>query len=188
VPTVAIPGVASLRLEDATQRLRQVGLEPAPTEQVTLDTPRGVVVTQDPPAGTVVRKGERVRLLVSQGVELPNLLGQQWDDVKPWLDRNGWTLGRVRFVFADYKDFGKVVAQDPPSGAVADKNTPINLSIAGPPEATRTGLPRPNPPPPQAVPPPAPPPAPPRGEQGRGDREREERGKPDKSDKKGRDD
>ena len=84
-------------------------------------------------------------LVVSRGIEVPNLVGRHWDEVKPWLDQHGWSLGQVRFIFADRRDFGKVVWQDPPAGGgpAADKRgTPISLNVAGPPEATKTGFPR----------------------------------------------
>jgi serine/threonine-protein kinase len=144
---VEVPAVAGTSIEQAEQVLRQAGLEPLRgEEQVTLDTPRGLVITQEPLEGERLRKGERVRLVVSQGIEIPNLVGRHWDDVKPWLDQHGWSLGRVRFIFANQRDFGKVMWQDPPSGSgpVQDKrSTPISLQVAGPPEATKTGFPVP---------------------------------------------
>jgi beta-lactam-binding protein with PASTA domain len=137
--------VAGSSFEKAQEILRQAGLEPVRgEEQVTLDTPRGLVITQDPLEGRQLRKGERVTLLVSRGIEVPNLVGRHWDEVKPWLDQHGWSLGQVRFIVADRRDFGKVVWQDPPAGAgpAADKrSTPISLNVAGPPEATKTGFP-----------------------------------------------
>ena len=178
---VAAPGVAGMRFEHAVQQLEAAGLRPVKSDEpITLDTPRGVVVTQEPLGGQFAKKGEPVRLVVSSGIAVPNFVGQRWDDVKPWMDQNGWTVGRVRFVVADQSDFGKVVAQQPgaDAGPVADKQSaPIDINVAGPPEATRTGFPSgPAPPaeatrtglpsgPAQQVAPPPPRPAPGRGEQ-----------------------
>ena len=183
---VAAPGVAGMRYEDAVQQLEAAGLRPVKSDEpITLDTPRGVVVTQEPLGGQFAKKGEPVRLVVSSGIAVPNFVGQRWDDVKPWMDQNGWTVGRVRFVVADQSDFGKVVAQQPgaDAGPVADKQSaPIDINVAGPPEATRTGFPSgPAPPaeatrtglpsgpaqqgPAQQLAPPPPRPAPGRGEQ-----------------------
>jgi serine/threonine-protein kinase len=146
VESVAVPAVAGMKFEEAAARLREVGLEAAKaSEEVTLDTPRGLVVTQDPPEGNSVPKGQPVSLKVSKGIGVPNLVGQHWDNVKPWLDQHGWRLGRVRFVFANQADFGKVLAQEPAANSepVADKQSAsINLNIGGPPEATKTGFPR----------------------------------------------
>ena len=161
---VDVPSVAGSRYEDAEKALRAAGLEPRRgDEPVTLDTPRGVVVTQEPLGGQRARSGSSVTLMVSRGIELPRLVGRQWDEVKPWLDQHGWTLGRVRFVFADQADFGKVVAQEPgPDGGPVDDrtNVAISVNVAGPPEATRTGFPAPSAPQRAAPPPPPTAPAP----------------------------
>jgi len=164
--SVAVPGVAGMRFEEAAQSLEAAGLRSLKADEpVTLDTPRGVVVTQAPLGGQFIKKGEQVRLTVSRGIAVPSFVGQRWDDVKPWMDQNGWTAGRVRFVVADQRDFGKVVAQQPApdADAVADKqSTPIDINVAGPPEATRTGFPSG---PAQQVAPPPPHPGPSHGEQ-----------------------
>jgi hypothetical protein len=153
--SVVVPSLAGMSFGDAVQQIEAAGLQASKAdERITLDTPRDVVVTQEPPAGQSLKKGEQVRLTVSLGVSLPNFVGQHWDDVKPWMDQNGWRLGGARFVFANQADFGKVLIQEPSaeSGPVVDKAvTAINLTIAGPPEATRTGFPKPGPAAPPAV-------------------------------------
>jgi beta-lactam-binding protein with PASTA domain len=152
---VMVPAVAAIPVDQAIQQLQSAGLAIDRKDDVTLDSAAGLVVTQDPPAGASVGPGSTIHLLVSKGIAVPELRGQAWDDVKPWLDEHGWPLGQVRFVVANVGDWGKVLTQNPApeSGLVPSKQAaPMTLQIAGPPGATRTGYPRAEAPPAQAAP------------------------------------
>lgn len=63
---VAVPSLRGLTLENATQRLADVGLV-ARIIRVSSSEPEGTVIAQDPAGGQKVKKGSAVRINVSEG-------------------------------------------------------------------------------------------------------------------------
>jgi eukaryotic-like serine/threonine-protein kinase len=138
LPTLAtagpatVPNLAGQSVDDATSAATDAGLVLAIDEQPTQDTPAGLVVTQDPLPDTHAAPHSTVHLIVSQGVSVPDISGQQCADARAAQAPSGWTVKPVRWRIANIGDFGKVVAQDPPPGAVVQSKGEIQVQVAGP--------------------------------------------------------
>ena len=129
---IVVPNLAGSSLTDARSAASQAGLQVRPTEQPTLDTPAGVVVTQDPLGGARVASGSTVDVVVSTGVQVPDLVGQQCSAARATVAPRGWSVHPVRWRIANVQDFGKVVQQDPAAGSVVADKGEITVQVAGP--------------------------------------------------------
>lgn len=129
---ISVPALAGQTLEPARSATAAAGLKLDVREEPTLDTPAGVVVTQEPPGGQRVGSGATIRVLVSSGVRVPELVGLQCARARADVEQRGWSVKPVRWRIADIADFGKVVQQDPPSGAVVPDKRQISVHVAGP--------------------------------------------------------
>ena len=138
VPTLArarqasVPALAGQSLETARAAAAKAGLTLEVQEQATLDTPAGVIVSQDPQADALAATGSTVHALVSSGVRVPDLGGQQCAAARADLAGAGWTVRPVRWRVANVGDFGKIVAQEPAAGSVVPSKGQINVQVAGP--------------------------------------------------------
>ena len=138
VPTLArarqasVPALAGQSLETARAAATKAGLTLEVQEQATLDTPAGVVVSQEPQADALAATGSTVHALVSSGVRVPDLGGQQCAAARADLAGAGWTVRPVRWRVANIGDFGKIVAQEPAAGSVVPSKGQINVQVAGP--------------------------------------------------------
>ena len=127
-----VPELAGLSVKDAQAAIASAGLQLSIEEQATQDTPAGIVVTQDPLPGAHPAAGSTVHAVVSNGISVPDLSGQQCAAVRAALAPAGWTVKPVRWRVANVADFGKVVAQDPAPGAVVKAKGEISVQVAGP--------------------------------------------------------
>jgi eukaryotic-like serine/threonine-protein kinase len=138
VPTLArarqasVPALAGQSLETARAAATKAGLTLEVQEQATLDTPAGVIVSQDPQADALAATGSTVHALVSSGVRVPDLGGQQCAAARADLAGAGWTVRPVRWRVANIGDFGKIVAQEPAAGSVVPSKGQITVQVAGP--------------------------------------------------------
>jgi beta-lactam-binding protein with PASTA domain len=127
-----VPNLAGQSVDVATSAATDAGLVLAVDEQPTQDTPAGLVVTQDPLPDTHTAPHSTVHAIVSQGVSVPDITGQQCAQARAALASSGWSVKPVRWRIANIGDFGKVVAQDPPAGAVVQSKGEIDVQVAGP--------------------------------------------------------
>jgi serine/threonine-protein kinase len=138
LPTLArarqasVPALAGQSLDAARQAATKAGLRLDVEEQATLDTPAGVIVSQEPEADALASAGSSVHALVSSGVRVPDVSGQQCASARAALERAGWAVRPVRWRVANVADFGKIVAQDPAPGSVVPSKGQINVQVAGP--------------------------------------------------------
>src|ERR687886_321549 len=128
----SVPALAGQRVDAARQAATSAGLTLEVQEQSTLDTPAGVIVSQDPPAEAVTAAGSTVHALVSSGVRVPDLGGQQCAAARAAVEGAGWKLKPVRWRVANIADFGKIVAQEPAPGSVVPSKGQITVQVAGP--------------------------------------------------------
>jgi serine/threonine-protein kinase len=130
VPEIA-PGTS---LADAERALRDAGLTPVHTSDDTDESdsvPEGAVVRTDPDAGTELRVGTDVTIVVSSGesdtVEVPNVVGKDFDDASDILDELDLDAeGRSAIPFLGRSD-GQVVEQRPSPGTTVERGTTVTL-------------------------------------------------------------
>ncbi|GAB2875828.1 Stk1 family PASTA domain-containing Ser/Thr kinase [Streptomyces mayteni] len=105
--TVAVPGVVGQEFNAAAQALRNTGFEPVLFEEENPSIPAGTVIRQSPEAGAQVAPGSSVEIVYAVGPgqgqnpdqpgtpeETPNVLGQQFDQARPALEAQGFSVSR----------------------------------------------------------------------------------------------
>ena len=73
VETVAIPQVAGMNVNEATQVLEQAGFVVSRIDEPNPDVPRDTVIATEPGVGSGLPQGSRIKLRVSSGPELTNV-------------------------------------------------------------------------------------------------------------------
>jgi eukaryotic-like serine/threonine-protein kinase len=133
VPDIA-PGTS---LAEAEQAVRDAGLTPVHRSVDTEESDsvrEGAVVRTDPEAGTELRVDEAVTIIVSSGeeepdtVEVPSVVGDDFDDAAETLDDAGLDAeGRSAVPFFGRED-GRVIDQDPRAGSTVERGTTVTLT------------------------------------------------------------
>ena len=105
------------------------------------DVPRDHVIGQDPPPLSSVRQGSTITLTLSKGppsaVKIPNFTGMSIDDARAEAQRDRIHLGQIVWTpfGASGPPRGRIVRQNPGSGATIDPFDEVSLQVsAGPTE------------------------------------------------------
>jgi eukaryotic-like serine/threonine-protein kinase len=124
-PGVArVPGVAGLRVDEATKRLEDAGFRVETVERFSDEVDSGLAIGTQPKQGTRVEQDSVVTLLVSKGpdlVEIPSVLGRDQDDAGAELEAAGFIVN-VDTAESD-QPAGTVIEQQTgtlPRGSVVD--------------------------------------------------------------------
>jgi eukaryotic-like serine/threonine-protein kinase len=128
----SVPPLAGQTVDAAKQAAAKAGLTLELQELPTEDTPAGVIVSQDPGADAHAPPGATVHALVSSGVTVPDLTGQQCASARAAEAAAGWSVKPVRWRIANISAFGRIVAQDPAPGSVVPSKGQIAVQVAGP--------------------------------------------------------
>jgi serine/threonine-protein kinase len=94
---------------------------------------KGLIVRQDPAAGSKIRVTKVVRVRTSSGSEsvaVPDLVGKSLDDGLTLLQAAGLVKGKLTQVHTSRLPAGRVLAQQPEPGSVADRNSQVGLLIS----------------------------------------------------------
>ena len=130
-----LPDVAGMSVEDATNKLNQVGLAAGAINAADFsDTvPEGAVVRIQPRDDkTVVRDGDTVDLITSKGIEqvaVPDVVGMSWYEAKPILEAAGFDLDYN--IFADSAPSLFTVSKiKPDAGTLVDKGSTVKINFS----------------------------------------------------------
>ncbi len=132
--TVTVPDVVNMTENDATSKLREVGLEPV-RAQVADDTiVEGNVVKTDPAAGATADRGDSVTYYVSTGpanATVPDVAGKTVDEAVQILEGDGFVVSPTQTPDdnAAYPK-GQVTATDPPAGQQVGSGSTVTLSVS----------------------------------------------------------
>jgi len=134
---VEVPDVLGLQVDEARERLRNVGLSVAETVPVPdADENEGRIVAQSPLAGQALRPGAGLRLAVSAGpprLRVPNLLGFEESAAVAILERAGFHVERSREIAEE--PAGRVARVQPAPGSELAIPATVLLAIStGPPD------------------------------------------------------
>ena len=137
---VIVPAVLGFPFEEAAQRIKDAGLDPALGEsRLSGEAPKSTVLSQAPVAGSRVQRGVTVTMDVSAGQErstIPNLTGRTRAAAAEALRDAGLQLGQVTESPSDQAR-GTVLATRPATGQVVPSGTSVDLVLsAGPAELT----------------------------------------------------
>ncbi|OLR95538.1 Stk1 family PASTA domain-containing Ser/Thr kinase [Actinokineospora bangkokensis] len=130
---VAVPDVSGKTLQEATDLLKQAKLSVAAQteEEVTTDDDLvGKVTSSNPAVGTSVSAGTEVKLVIGKAqeqVDVPNLVGQDYDTAAANLQRAGLTAKRQDV--SSNQPAGTVTDQAPKSGKLKPGST-VTLSVS----------------------------------------------------------
>lgn len=122
-------------LATAIERLASADLDAKITLELSDEEPRDEVLDVDPDPGSLVRRGREVRLTVSAGpavADLVDLRGMPLEEAESWLEEAGFQIGATEERY-DPAEKGTVIDQDPKKGTHR-KDTPVNLVVSAGPE------------------------------------------------------
>ncbi|MFS0885839.1 Stk1 family PASTA domain-containing Ser/Thr kinase [Aeromicrobium sp. 179-A 4D2 NHS] len=133
-PQVAVPRVAGLDVETATNRLESKNLVVGETsERTSADIPEGQVMATDPDAGTTVDEGTTVDLVVSSGPELvaiPDLSSYSFEEAKDLLEGDRYGLQVKRQNTDSDQPKGRVLNSNPPPGEEVERGSTVTLIVS----------------------------------------------------------
>ena len=142
---VDVPDVRGLAEKDAAETLRKSGLKyESLGEEFCTDYPDSAVMMQDPPAGRTVKQGRKVFITLSRGPELrdiPYCAGKSLRTARLFIERAGFTVGRIAMVTQPGSYADEVLATNPPPGLNAVGGTVVDLLVSQGPPRTRYILP-----------------------------------------------
>lgn len=146
---LTVPDLTGQREGTAVLRLGQLNLRAM--NNALVDTPQQGVLATDPPIGTVVPAQKPVSLLVGVPAVgpvyiMPDLIDQPIDQMRPFLEQHGLTIGTVKFEAYPGIADGIIIRQFPLRGAPVSARDPItivvtrqeNAIVEQPPAATAT--------------------------------------------------
>ncbi len=132
-----VPDVAGQEAAAAQAALEAADLVVMPVERTNAKYPAGQAVKTEPAAGTEAEIGAEVTLIVSKGpkqVDIPDVVGMTLSEAETALAGAELKVG-AEAVVEDTAAKNTVVAQDPPPGGQADKNSAVDITLSsGPPQ------------------------------------------------------
>ncbi|MEQ6387779.1 Stk1 family PASTA domain-containing Ser/Thr kinase [Bacillaceae bacterium S4-13-58] len=114
---VQIPNVVGEDYEDVLNELTELGLKVNQETENSEDIEEGKVIRTIPKTGSTVKKGAEITVYSSLGeekVEFKDYIGDDYDQVKAILERDGWTVNKED----QYSDdpVGVILEQEPAAG------------------------------------------------------------------------
>ncbi len=133
VPEIKVPDVSELSKEDATQKLKKVGLTVSPRveEKESDKVKKGYVIETNPAKDENVKKGTEISLIVSKGVEeisIVDYTGQNYAEVKAKLELEGLIV-TVSKKTSNEEDTNLVIGQSVEAGSKLKKGEEIILYV-----------------------------------------------------------
>ena len=140
-----VPNVAGQSLSAAQATLQAAGFKiGGPDEEPSDDVAKGKVIRTDPPVGTSVEKGSTVTVIVSSGVaqiRVPGVVGDTQAQATAALTAEGFQVEVTNESLSPGdSNVGKVMSQEPASGATAPKGSTVRITV-GVATATTTSTP-----------------------------------------------
>lgn len=132
-PSVEVPDVRGLSLEDAKTLLEEEGFKMEEGDLVySSEYEIGEVVSSDPAPGSMAKEGSTVTVNVCKGAEagtVPDMTGKTLDEAKDMIERYGFKLGNIE-VRTSSQPKDTVIDQSPKGGAETTPGDYINLVIS----------------------------------------------------------
>ena len=128
---IAIPDVKGQAQAQAQTALQQLGLKvsPTPTQQPSASVPIGNVIKTSPPAGTQQSPDDPVTLVVSSGIQVPNLVNMNKDQAAQALQKLGLTPQFNEQDPQNGQPPNTVLSQNPPPGTAENKGAVIQVTV-----------------------------------------------------------
>ncbi|WP_017609515.1 PASTA domain-containing protein [Nocardiopsis xinjiangensis] len=131
---LSMPDLVGQTETEAREELDELGFTDVTVTQEPSDSePSGTVLETDPEEGEAVAHDAPVTLTVSEGLTLPDLVGQDEEEARAVLDDLGLVAEAVEAEGSDRPE-GEVASQSPSAGAIVDDGSTVTMSVAQGPE------------------------------------------------------
>ena len=129
-----VPQVTGMQLADAEAALRKAGLTPGSVTKTTSTTiPNNIVISTNPVSGVSWPQTTPVAITVSDGVPLPNLVGQQLPAAQAAAQQGGYALNPVPDAKSN-QPAGTITSQSPAPGTPVSPSEVVTVHVSnGPP-------------------------------------------------------
>ncbi|MBR3762526.1 MAG: Stk1 family PASTA domain-containing Ser/Thr kinase [Lachnospiraceae bacterium] len=130
---IEIESVVGKSFEEAKLILEQQGFIVNKSESYNNEVAKGYVISQNPAGGRKITKGTAVALVVSLGedkVRVPHVLGMNLEMAKNEMNAAGVKVDKIKEVYHDTVEEGKVCSQSYPVGSYIEKNVSVDLEIS----------------------------------------------------------
>ncbi len=129
---VKMPDVKGKSVEDARNELKNLEIESEVDYQESDDVEMGKVISADVETGTEIPVGTKVKLIASagaQGVEVPSVTGDSYEDANAKLVAEGFTVTREE-AFSNDVEEGRIISQVPAAQNKVPKGTNITVIVS----------------------------------------------------------
>ncbi len=132
-PSIAVPNVTNMLLDDAVSLLDSVGLEAVPIAEENPGVEPNIVWAQDPPLGENLKEGDTVRVIYNPSntpISVPDLSDLTLDQARKALLNLGLTVGEVTYVNDPEIAEGIIISSSPAFGESVLGGATIDLSVS----------------------------------------------------------
>lgn len=132
---VNVPDLIGLTPDEAERRLATFDLQVGLRDTVYSERPPGTIIAQSPLPGSVAARGDRVDLLISEGVYpepmvMNDLRGMKLDEAERLIRGSGLKVGEVRFKEVRDRPPGTVLDHSPPPGEIVKVGDRVDLTVS----------------------------------------------------------
>ena len=132
-PSISVPNVTNMLLDDAVALLDSVGLEALPIAEENTSVEANIVWAQDPPLGETLREGDSVRVIYNPSnapIAVPDLSTMTLEQARKALLNLGLTIGEVSYVNDPEIAEGVVISSTPAFGESVLGGATIDLKVS----------------------------------------------------------
>lgn len=128
--TIEVPSLNGLSLNDAEDRVRDLGLRVEVDYRVNTSIPEDTVFDQSPPSGQRVAEGEAVTLVVSRGEtpKVPPVRGRTQDQASQRLMEAGYVV--IPITAPNQAEAGTVILQNPSAGTELSAGEAVTITVS----------------------------------------------------------
>lgn len=143
VVQVSMISVAGMTLKEATEALRELGLEPEVEYMESEAYEEGIVISADVSVGTKLNPGTIVNLTVSsgtEGVSVPNVQNVSYESAFNTLAGKGFVVNKIES-YNSTVEKGNVIYQNPAAGTKAPEGSSVTVTVSLGKEDTQVRVP-----------------------------------------------
>ncbi len=128
-----VPHIEGLPLPEALDSLRILGLLPDTATSRYSKLPEGFVVEAIPTPGMKVKVGRKVKLVISKGehlIEVPDVIGMDFELGTRILEQEGLIIGSTEYTFSDEIGRNRILSVTPPPGTQVRPGDTVRIAIS----------------------------------------------------------
>jgi serine/threonine-protein kinase len=132
-----LPDLVGMPFDKAQQEADMVGAKLIRHDEFNSQYSKDVILRTDWLGGRIVRPGTTINVWVSRGsktVTIPDVTNLNGDDANTKLTDAGLTLGQVTRTHSNTVALNNVISQNPTSGKIVPRDTPVSLVISDGPD------------------------------------------------------